>query len=188
MLTATVIFPSLGVAQTGYMTAGLLLVCHVALMIYQKRIPWIGLAMLAATLGLLMYPRSSEALYTHDSAYQHIEVRTQHNRTQEIRTMLLDGGFASSWDPAQQKSVFGYIRNSVETADLRNKLSAVAGNKKLLVIGAAGFTYPEEMAQRSEVVQIDTVDVDPEVKPIAEKYFLQKELDAKVHFIPQSAR
>ncbi|MBP6910102.1 hypothetical protein KBC03_00685 [Patescibacteria group bacterium] len=44
------------------------------------------------------------------------------------------------------------------------------------------------MASRAEVVQVDTVDVDPAVKPIAEKYFLQKNLNQKIHFIPQSAR
>ncbi len=44
------------------------------------------------------------------------------------------------------------------------------------------------MARRDEIVKVDTVDVDPSVKPIAEKYFLQKPLHEEIAFFPQSAR
>ncbi|MBP6910101.1 hypothetical protein KBC03_00680 [Patescibacteria group bacterium] len=124
-------------AQTGYLTAGVLVLCHIILMISQKRMPWLGIGMLIVSAVLLFSSRNTQAIYTHDSPYQHIEIREQTYNNQPVRTMILDGGFASSWDPIGQRSVFGYIRYSVETADLRNKLSAVAGQKKLLVIGAA---------------------------------------------------
>lgn len=102
--------------------------------------------------------------------------------------MLLDGGYASSIDTKTSGSRFGYVRSAVEITDSRNALSAIAGDKKILVIGSAGFTYPEEMARKDEVAHVDTVDVDPSVKPIAEKYFLQKPLHEKIAFFPQSAR
>lgn len=43
ILTSTLLFGWLGVAQTGYLTAALLIVCHIALVRYYKRIPWIGI-------------------------------------------------------------------------------------------------------------------------------------------------
>lgn len=44
------------------------------------------------------------------------------------------------------------------------------------------------MAQREYVGRIDTIDVDPAVKTIAETYFQQKPLHEKIHFTAQSAR
>lgn len=44
------------------------------------------------------------------------------------------------------------------------------------------------MASRDEVVLVDTVDVDPAVKRVAEDHFLQKKLNEKINFIPLSAR
>lgn len=45
-----------------------------------------------------------------------------------------------------------------------------------------------ELAKKPYVTRIDTLDVDPSVKPIAEKYFRKQPLDPKVNFIAQSAR
>lgn len=67
-------------------------------------------------------------------------------------------------------------------------VSSVAGKKNIMVIGAAGFTYPEEMAQKQYIERIDTVDVDPSVKEIAEKYIRQRPLHEKINFVPESAR
>ena len=44
------------------------------------------------------------------------------------------------------------------------------------------------MAQKDYVERIDTLDVDPSVKHISEKYFQQKPLHEKITFIAQSAR
>jgi len=38
------------------------------------------------------------------------------------------------------------------------------------------------------VEQIDVIDIDPAVKPIAEQYFLEEPLSPKITFIPRSAR
>lgn len=102
--------------------------------------------------------------------------------------MFLNGGYASSVYADSGKSRFGYVRAAEEITDMRTAISSVAGTKKLLVIGAAGFTYPQEMAERAYVERIDTLDVDPVVKEIAEKYFQQKLLDPKINFVVQSAR
>lgn len=190
ILTSTVLFSIRGVALTGYITAGILILCHIALVIYQKRMPWAGIvALLLIAVLFIQKPKAEAAvLYTHDSPYQKIEIREDTYDDVKIRTMLLNGGNASSIDADTQQSRFGYIRESVEITDMRNSLSSVIGNKKLLVIWAAGFTYPEEMAQKEYVERIDTLDVDPSVKEISEKYFQKKPLHEKIIFIPQSAR
>lgn len=126
MLTTTVLFPSLGVTQVGYLTAGLLLVCHIAMIIYQKRIPRIGIAGLILALILFIGRPKVEALYTHDSPYQHIEIQEQWRGDRTFRIMLLDGGYASSIDTKTNSSWFGYVRSAVEVTDSRNKLSAVS--------------------------------------------------------------
>jgi spermidine synthase len=58
----------------------------------------------------------------------------------------------------------------------------------VLVIGAAGFTFPRDVATFSGVWRVDAVDVDPVVKDIAEQNFLRQRLPSKVRFLPLSAR
>jgi spermidine synthase len=62
------------------------------------------------------------------------------------------------------------------------------GARRVLVIGAAGFTFPRDAAKFPGVEQVDAVDVDPSVREIAEKHFLREPLPALVRFLPWSAR
>lgn len=167
----------------------MLILCHIALVIYQKRVPWIGLAgILVIAVLFIQRPEAKALVYSYDSPYQQIEIREDQYDNTTIRTMLLNGGYASSIYTDNRKSRFGYIRAAIETTDMRTAISSTMEKKNILVIGAAGFTYPEEMATREYVGRIDTIDVDPSVKEIAEKYFQQKKLHEKIIFIPQSAR
>jgi spermidine synthase len=60
--------------------------------------------------------------------------------------------------------------------------------ENVLVIGAAGFTFPRDVAKFPAVKQVDAVDVDPIVRSVAEKQFLKQPLPPKVRFLPLSAR
>jgi spermidine synthase len=60
--------------------------------------------------------------------------------------------------------------------------------RNVLVIGAAGFTFPRDAAALPEVQRVDAVDVDPSVKEIAESQFLKHPISEKVRFLPLSAR
>jgi spermidine synthase len=60
--------------------------------------------------------------------------------------------------------------------------------KLVLVIGAAGFTFPRDAARAHGVQRVDAVDVDPVVKAIAETRFLAEKLSPSIRFLPQSAR
>ena len=79
------------------------------------------------------------------------------------------------------KSPFPYIRNFVTLTEQYRP-------KNILVIGAAGFVYPYEVAQLPYVERVDTIDIDPQVKKIAEKKFLFQSLSPKIVFYPESAR
>jgi spermidine synthase len=58
----------------------------------------------------------------------------------------------------------------------------------VLVIGAAGFTFPRDAVRNSFVRRVDTVDVDPILPAVAQRYFLHAPLSPEIHFIPMSAR
>jgi spermidine synthase len=60
--------------------------------------------------------------------------------------------------------------------------------KKILIIGAAGFTLPQMVAHRSYTEHIDVVDIDGSLEEIATTYFLEASLDPKIQFYKQSAR
>ena len=51
--------------------------------------------------------------------------------------MLLNGGYASSIDAVSGTSRFGYVREAEQVSDERHSRSSLAGQKKILVIGAA---------------------------------------------------
>ena len=66
------------------------------------------------------------------------------------------------------------------------KALAESKAESVLVIGAAGFTFPRDIA--ASVRQVDAVDIDPSVRWIAEEHFLKQKLPPNVRFLPLSAR
>jgi len=58
----------------------------------------------------------------------------------------------------------------------------------ILVIGAAWFTFPQEVSRYHYVEQIDVVDIDPNLRDLAETYFLKEKLSSKINFIPEPSR
>lgn len=79
------------------------------------------------------------------------------------------------------KSPFPYIRSFVTLTEQYRP-------KNILVIWAAWFVYPYEVAQLPYVERVDTIDIDPQVKTIAEEKFLFQPLSPKIVFYPESAR
>jgi len=94
---------------------------------------------------------------------------------------MIGGGRASGVWADTGESSFAYTAVS-------EKALAETGASDVLVIGSAGFNLPRDAARTDAVRRIDAVDVDPNVKPIAEKYFLKQPLSPKIHFVPLSAR
>ena len=69
-----------------------------------------------------------------------------------------------------------------------NACCAKAAQPDALVIGSAGFTFPRDVAKFPAIARVDAVDVDPSVKQIAERHFLNAPLPHNVRFLPLSAR
>src|SRR5262249_50846988 len=91
------------------------------------------------------------------------------------------GGRASGVYADNSETSFEYVR-AAEAA-----LASVK-SERVLVIGAAGFTFPRDASSLEYVKQIDAVDVDPSVRRIAEGGFLKQPLPSKIRSLPLSAR
>src|SRR5205085_12529725 len=97
------------------------------------------------------------------------------------RTLMMGGGRASGIYADNGETSFEYVR-AAERALTETRADTV------LVIGAAGFTFPRDVAAISGMKRVDAVDVDPVVKDIAERNFLRQRLPSKIRFLPLSAR
>jgi len=179
------LFPSLGVTRTGYVICLLLAVAGILAVL--ERLGWLRAA---AAIGIIVALVAATDIvrtahqqgFVFDSAYQNFRIVYEtHQDGMEQRILMMDGGRASGLYNATGETSFRYIRIS-EQAWRENRAPRV------LVIGAAGFTFPRDIAREPEVERVDAVDLDPAVKPIAERQFLRERLPAKVRFVPQSGR
>jgi spermidine synthase len=115
--------------------------------------------------------------YTFDSPYQSIRIIEEGNQ----RILIMGGSRSSGIYSDTGDTSFEYVQAAEKALDPIKP-------ETVLVIGAAGFTLPRDVARRAEVKRIDAVDVDPAVRDIAERYFLKQKLPDKVRFLPLSAR
>lgn len=89
--------------------------------------------------------------------------------------------YSSGIDIKTKESYFNYIKE-IKSQILNWNYENIA------IIWAAWFTLPQELSKENKIKNIDVIDVDPELKDISEKYFLQEKISKKVNFIPESAR
>ncbi|MEO8372359.1 MAG: fused MFS/spermidine synthase [Candidatus Solibacter sp.] len=180
IVTPVWLFPSIGVARSGYVVTILLATAACVMAIGQSRFlrtVGAGAAALLLAIGASMIGGPDHDLYHFDSAYQTIRVVEEKGE----RVMLMSGGRSSGIFIDSGETSFATVRivtNLVKDTKARN----------LLVIGAAGFNLPRDASAFPEMERVDAVDVDPAVKGIAETQFLKHPLPAKVHFLPLSAR
>lgn len=186
VLTSIVFFQYLWVALTGVLIT-VLLGCIISyrFRLFDKR--WSILTGIVTLfllgIGLFIHAQRSSSLYVFDSAYQHIEVADGYVKDgRDIRVFRTNAAFASAMYLDTRLTPFTYVQEAVRRTILLEP-------KRVLVIGAAGFSYPYEIEQALPGLErIDVIDVDGSVKTIAETYFLQEELPEKINFFPASAR
>src|SRR5260370_5626445 len=121
-------------------------------------------------------------IFSFDSAYQSfrlVEERAGNGRAERI--LMMSGGRASGIYADNGETSFEYVREA-------GRALAETNPTTVLVIGAAGFTFPRDAANFPGVAHVDAVDVDPVVREVAERKFLKNPLPAKVQFLPLSAR
>jgi len=129
-----------------------------------------------------LFALAPEGTYFFDSAYQSVRIveeKADDGRMQRI--LMMNEGRASGLYVDTGETAFAYVR-AAEAA------LAEIHPETVLVIGAAGFTFPRDVARLDTIKQVDSVDVDPVVKRIAEKEFLKAPLSPKIRFLPLSAR
>jgi hypothetical protein len=97
------------------------------------------------------------------------------------KTLMVNNTLASMYTPATgEPAPYIKLAEDVFLKPIRN----LPPKRDILVLGAGGFTFG-----RTDTMHNYTyVDIDPDLKKIAEENFLGEPLTANKHFIPQSAR
>jgi predicted membrane-bound spermidine synthase len=185
IVTPVWLFPYIGVARTTYVVSGLLAGVAGVMAIGHVRAltAWgLGVAALVAVLSAHVLAASNGDVFAFDSAYQSIRIVDEKTNGARIERILIMGGSRASGIYADTgETSFAYVREA-------EKALADTKAQTVLVIGAAGFTFPRDAANFPSVKQVDAVDVDPAVRSVAERWFLRQSLPAKVRFLPLSAR
>jgi spermidine synthase len=185
IVTPVWLFPNIGVTRSTYVVCGLLAAAAAVMAIGQFRAVKtlaVGAAGLIAVVSAQALASPRQSIFSFDSPYQTIRIfeqQAENGRTTRVLTM--GGGRASGIYADNGETSFTYVREA-------EKAMAAIRPKTVLVIGAAGFTFPRDAAMSATVQRVDAVDVDPAVKNIAETKFLRQTLPAKVRFLPLSAR
>ena len=184
ILTPVLLFPRLGVQRTTYGVCALLVIAGCAALGRSRfalsAASGVTVLALVVAAHIVLSPR--EPGFAFDSAYQSFRVVTDEDAEGRAeRVLLLGGGRASGVYLDDGETSFAYVRET-EKALSETRASDV------LVIGAAGFTFPRDAARVPTVQRVDAVDLDPAVKRIAETEFLGEPLDPKIRFLPMSAR
>ena len=182
--TSTVLFPLLGADKTAFVSPFFLTLCSILLCVFfLKNTKLLVLSGFLSALYLFIItfssPLSSGILYESSNAYQ--DVRISENTDAGYRVFSLDDAYSSGIEIYSWESFFPYIQEVKSFVQDEKP-------KRILVIGAAGFTFPQEVSHYDYVEQIDVVDIDPHLRGLTEKYFLQEELSSKINFIPEPSR
>jgi predicted membrane-bound spermidine synthase len=186
IVTPVYLFPRFGVTASTYAVCGLLFIAA-ALWTASRARKGTVIAAGAAALALvsragLGAPVPANQRFRFDSPHQTIRIVEERLGKGRIeRAMYLNGGRASAIFEDTGETSVGYVLEA-------DRLMAAAPCPLVLAVGAAGFTFPRDVAALPEVERVDAVDVDPDVLEIAERHFLPRPLPAKVRFVPLSAR
>jgi len=100
----------------------------------------------------------------------------------DIKTLLSNNSISSRLSPDPGKR-FEYI-NYINDYFINPRISDGAKPLDILVVGAGGFTLGLEDKYNNYTF----VDIDPDLKDVAEKYFLNSELSPNKKFVASSAR
>ncbi|MCP4524115.1 MAG: hypothetical protein GY828_07905 [Candidatus Gracilibacteria bacterium] len=181
--TSVVFFPWIGVTKTAILSS-LFLVVSAGLVMYCTKkytvIKKVGVVILFSlyTTSLFHQDIGTGIIYSKANSYHTVTI---YDTPRGYRIFSMDDAYSSGIIKNTNKSFFQYIQE-VEQRVIESQ------PKNILVIGAAGFTFPNDIADFDFIDSIDVVDVDPSLKDIAEEYFLEKKLSDKITFYPQPSR
>jgi spermidine synthase len=145
-----------------------LFVCSLLLYKHSSREILIKVAILILVLFITFFLETSlknDHVLTFNTQYNNVSVyETNFYQDQKpIRVMSLDGKLDSAMYLDSEDLVFDYTKY-YRLANAYN-----SDIKKILVIGGAGYSVPKDFLQKG--VEVDVVEIDPELTNLAEKYF-----------------
>lgn len=182
--TSTLFFPWIWVNKTAVIAPLFLIICAILMMVFMKK--WNHFQVILAawlicfyTLFLFTDLTNPKIIYSTSNAYHNINIYDSDDNLQRI--FSIDWAYSSGININDKSSFFQYIK------EVENKVEELQP-KNILVIWAAGFTFPRDISQYDFVENIDVVDIDKNLKTIAEKYFLEEKLSDKINFYVQPAR
>jgi hypothetical protein len=181
-LTPIVLFQTLGVSASTLAVIVPLTLCAI---VSHTHLRTIGVSLAALVLGVA-FVQPVRALAAVDSAYQTLlvvsgeAIRPDENERVDAkaRYMVINGAVQSGVG-GDGRGAFAYTRDIVR---LVHNLRA----RTVLVVGAAGFTIPIELARLG--IRSTAVDIDGAVRPLAERWLWRAPLPAAVRFEVRSAR
>jgi hypothetical protein len=184
IVTPIWMFPTIGVQRSGEAIC-LLLTGAACLAGWQRLRPaaaaGLGAATVVAVMSIHLVASPAARGFFFDSAYQTFHILPEDRDGRATRTLVLSGSRASGVYADTGATSFSYV------LEAERALGEVKPTR-VLVVGAAGFTFPRDVARSESVERIDAVDVDPAVERIAETEFLRETLSPKIRFLPLSAR
>jgi spermidine synthase len=187
VVTSLVFFSTIGVERS-IVVNGIILAVLAGIMLFQfdkKHISpqkiWFHLTYLAVLISLFFLDYSKflnqNIIYAASTEYNDIKVFDNGS----TRLFMMNGSHSSGLDVATGKSYFTYIQEVTRIIEAEKP-------KKILVIWAAGFSLPQDVAKMDFVSEVDVCDIDGSLDTIAETYFLGEKLHPKITFHKESAR
>jgi spermidine synthase len=175
LITSLVLMYYLGVGYSIFINCLILAICLVLV------VDWHGprskyLVVFTVTCLAIIFSlnvRYTEKLFAATTPYSNFHVADHPNG----KRFVINRSNASFIDEETRKG-WPYIE-----AIKRGVFSQDMTGKEILVLGAGGFTLSAEDTHGASITYLD---IDPEIKPIAEKYFLKDEIKGK--FIANDAR
>lgn len=185
VVTSIVLFQHLGVSLTATVSGSILIIAAWLVVRPKKRYTTLICIVSAVIIWIIAHQlkqsKDPQIVYSYDSPYQNIAIRVTEWWNQPVKIFHTNDSFASWILTETKKSPFSYIREAVTITEQLQPA-------KVLVIWAAWFVYPYEISKIWSIERIDTVDIDPHVKRIAEQHFLPEPLWSNIAFYAQSAR
>ncbi len=176
-LAGFVLIPFIGSVRTLYGLSALLLLLSLLLVPFVISRAKIGVIVvflfsIVSNEASVMLLRQANDLHDIDTEYSRVQVfRTADPKTgRPIEALATDPYFTQSamfFD--SNKHVFDYSRYYHLTRHFNPDF------RDVLVIGGAGYSVPKDFLRRYELVNIDVVEIDPQMTQIAERFFKLKD-------------
>jgi len=185
--TSVILFPLIWVFKTAVISPIILSFCAFILSVFLlkdikkvKIISWL-LLLFYIYFNVTIDLWYSNVIFQKANSYHNIKIYDINNKDWNKRIFSLDWWYSSWINLETKESFFKYIR------EVEKKVVELKA-KNILVIWAAGFTFPQDISKLDFVEDIDVVDIDWDLKDIAEKYFLEEKLSSKIKFYPEPSR